>query len=120
MLAFVVLYNLNLVNIQERRRELATLKVLGFFDGEVATYVFRENVILTFIGCGVGVAIGNLLHRFIITTVEVEGAMFGRVVSGRSYLYSFLITILFSLMINGVMYFTLKKIDMIDSLKSVE
>ena len=120
MLAFVVLYNLNLVNIQERRRELATLKVLGFFDGEVATYVFRENVILTFVGCGVGVAIGNLLHRFIITTVEVEGAMFGRVVSGRSYLYSFLITILFSLMINGVMYFTLKKIDMIDSLKSVE
>ena len=78
MLAFVVLYNLNNINITERQRELATLKVLGFYDGEVASYVYRENILLTIIGSVVGMVLGNLLHRYIILTVEVEEAMFGR------------------------------------------
>ena len=89
MLAFVVLYNLNNINITERQRELATLKVLGFYDGEVASYVYRENILLTIIGSVVGMVLGNLLHRYIILTVEVEEAMFGRQIHWQSYLYSF-------------------------------
>lgn len=120
MLAFVVLYNLNTVNITERQRELATLKVLGFYDLEVAEHVYRENVLLTFIGAAVGVVLGKFLHTFIIDTVEVDTAMFGRNINFSSYMYSLLFTILFSLIINGIMYFKLKKIDMVESLKSIE
>ena len=120
MLAFVVLYNLNNINITERQRELATLKVLGFYDGEVASYVYRENILLTIIGSVVGMALGNLLHRYIILTVEVEEAMFGRQIHWQSYLYSFLFTVAFSLFVNWVMFYKLKKIDMVESLKSVE
>lgn len=120
MLAFVVLYNLNTVNITERQRELATLKVLGFYDLEVAEHVYRENVLLTFIGAAVGVVLGKFLHAFIIDTVEVDTAMFGRNINFSSYVYSLLFTILFSLIVNGIMYFKLKKIDMVESLKSIE
>lgn len=120
MLAFVVLYNLNTVNITERQRELATLKVLGFYDLEVAEHVYRENVLLTFIGAAVGVVLGKFLHTFIIDTVEVDTAMFGRNINFSSYMYSLLFTILFSLIVNGIMYFKLKKIDMVESLKSIE
>ena len=120
MLAFVVLYNLNNINITERQRELATLKVLGFYDGEVASYVYRENILLTIIGSVVGMVLGNFLHRYIILTVEVEEAMFGRQIHWQSYLYSFLFTVAFSLFVNWVMFYKLKKIDMVESLKSVE
>ena len=120
MLAFVVLYNLNTINITERQRELATLKVLGFYDPEVGAYVYRENILLTLIGAGAGCILGKILHRFIIETVEVDSVMFGRNIDPSSFLYALLFTILFSLIINGVMYFKLRKIDMVESLKSIE
>ncbi|MCQ2508279.1 MAG: ABC transporter permease [Dorea sp.] len=120
LLAFVVLYNLNEVNITERRRELATLKVLGFHDSEVSSYVYRENIVLTVIGVLVGCIFGKLLHEFTISTVEVDAAMFGRIILPKSYLYSMLFTIFFSVLINVVMHFKLKKIDMVESLKSIE
>ncbi len=120
MLAFVVLYNLNTVNIAERKRELATLKVLGFYNMEVAEYVYRENILLTFLGAVVGAVLGRFLHLFIIETVEVDSAMFGRNINMPSYIYSLILTVTFSMLINGVMYFKLKKIDMVESLKSIE
>lgn len=120
LLAFVVLYNLNNINITERKRELATLKVLGFYPKEVAEYVYRENILLTVLGSVVGGGLGKILHRFIIETVEVDSAMFGRNIDLSSYIFGFLITIGFSMFVNGVMYFKLKKIDMVESLKSVE
>lgn len=120
MLAFVVLYNLNNINITERKRELATLRVLGFFDKEVAAYVYRENIILTLIGSAAGIAMGILLHKYVIVTVEIDTAMFGRNIGFSSFVYSFLITLGFSFFVNGVMYFKLKKINMVESLKSVE
>lgn len=120
MLAFVVLYNLNSINITERRREMATLKVLGFYDNEVSAYVYRENMILTVIGGVAGMLLGNILHRFVIVTVEVDSTMFGRNIDTASYGYSFLITLAFSVLVNLVMYFKLRKIDMVESLKSVE
>lgn len=120
MLAFVVLYNLNNINITERQRELATLKVLGFYNGEVSMYVYRENIVLTFFGAVFGIVIGKILHRFIIVTVEIESVMFGRNIDISSFVYGFLLTFLFSILVNGVMYFKLKKIDMVESLKSVE
>ena len=120
MLAFVVLYNLNNININERKRELATIKVLGFYDLEVDFYVYRENIVLTFLGALAGIGIGVLLHRYIITTVEVELCMFGRNIYLPSYIYSVLFTFAFSFIINAAMHFKLKKIDMVESLKSVE
>lgn len=120
LLAFVVLYNLNNININERRRELATLKVLGFFDTEVAAYVYRENIFLTIIGAFLGVILGALLHRFVIVTVEVDQVMFGRTVSVVSYLISAGLTCAFSAIVNYAMYFKLKTIDMVESLKSIE
>ncbi len=120
MLAFVVLYNLNTINITERQRELATLKVLGFYDPEVAAYVYRENMVLTLLGAVAGCVLGKVLHLFIIETVEVDSVMFGRVINLSSFLYALAFTIAFSLCINGLMYFKLKKIDMVESLKSVE
>lgn len=120
MLAFVVLYNLNNININERKRELATFKVLGFYDKEVSAYVYRENILLTLIGAAVGSGLGTILHRFVIVTVEVDAAMFGRNIEPLSFVYSILFTFAFSLFVNGVMYFKLKKIDMVESLKSIE
>ena len=120
MLAFVVLYNLNNINITERQRELATLKVLGFYDGEVSQYVFRENILLSFIGILAGAVFGIFLHRYVITTVEVDAVMFGRNIKPMSFVYSGIITFGFSMFVNMVMHFKLKKINMVESLKSVE
>ncbi|MCD7716487.1 MAG: FtsX-like permease family protein [Lachnospiraceae bacterium] len=120
LLAFVVQYNLNNISINERRRELATLKVLGFFDGEVSAYIFRENVVTTIIGAAAGCLIGKGLHAFVITTVEVDTCMFGRSIYPMSFLYSALFTVAFSVIVNIAMHFKLKKIDMVESLKSVE
>lgn len=120
LLAFVVLYNLNNININERRRELATLRVLGFYNGEVGVYVYRESVMLTAIGIVVGMAMGVVLHRYVILTAEVDMLMFGRNINWKSFIYSGILTALFSAMINWIMYFKLKKIDMVESLKSIE
>lgn len=120
LLVFVVLFNLNNINISERRRELASLKVLGFYDMEVAMYVYRENVFLTIFGILAGLFMGTWLHRYVILTLEVDMIMFGRDISMPSYLYSILFTIAFAVFVNGVMYGKLKQIDMVESLKSVE
>ena len=120
LLAFVVLYNLNNINITERKRELATIKVLGFYDNEVSVYVYRENILLTLIGTIAGVLLGSLLHRYVIATVEIDSVMFTRIIENISFVYSALLTFGFSVFVNVVMYFKLKKIDMVESLKSVE
>ncbi len=120
LLAFVVLYNLNNININERKRELATIKVLGFYDGEVSAYVYRENILITIIGIFAGVGLGIVLHRFTITTVEVDACMFGRNINLPSFLIASAFTAGFSVFVNVVMHFKLKKIDMVESLKSVE
>lgn len=120
MLAFVVLYNLNNINITERQRELATLKVLGFYDREVSQYVLRENILLTIAGIVFGSLMGILLHRYVIVTVEVDAVMFGREIRPVSFLYCAVITGIFSAIVNLFMHRKMKKIDMVESLKSVE
>lgn len=120
LLDFVVLYNLSNVNISERIRELATIKVLGFYDKEVYSYITRETVILTAIGILLGLVGGYFLNYFIIGTCEINMLRFSKVIEPISYLYSTLITITFTVIVNLVTYFALKKIDMIESLKSVE
>lgn len=120
LLAFVVLFNLNNINISERRRELATLKVLGFFDKEVAMYVYRENIILTIFGIVLGLFLGAGLHQYLVSTLEVELIMFGRSIEPISYISSVVLTALFALLVNIAMYYKLQEIDMIESLKSVE
>ena len=119
-LAFVVLYNLTNINITERMRELATLKVLGFYDGELSAYVYRENVILTIFGVAIGMLMGKLLHQWLILTVEIDLLMFGRVLSSSCYLYSIVLTVLFSLLVNLSAHKKLKKLAMVESLKTVE
>lgn len=119
-LAFVVLYNLTNINISERIREIATIKVLGFYDREVSAYIYRENVILTIIGTFIGLVIGIFLHRFIIETVEMESLMLGLKLHRNSYIYASILTILFSLIVNIVMHYKLKKVKMVESLKSVD
>ena len=119
-LAFVVLYNLSSVNISERRRELATIKVLGFYDKEVYQYINRENTILTIIGILLGLGIGNILTMYIIKTCEIDMLMFDPTIAVASYIYAILITAAFAILVNIILYFSLKKIDMIESLKSVE
>lgn len=119
-LAFVVLYNLTNVNITERIREIATLKVLGFYDNEVASYVFRENVILSVMGAVVGLGLGTALCQFVIQTAEIDEVMFGRNIHPLSFLWAFLLTVVFSLIVNLIMRRDLKKISMVESLKSVE
>ena len=120
LLAFVVLYNLANVNISERIRELATIKVLGFYDREVYSYVSRETVILTIIGIVLGVFGGYFLNYFILGTCEIDMLRFAKIVKPMSVVYSVLITLIFTFIVNLITYFTLKKIDMIESLKSVE
>ena len=115
-----MLYNLNNSSGIERRRELATLKVLGFHDMEVAAYVYRENVWLTFFGILLGLAMGLVLHKFVIRTVEVDMIMFGQSIKPLSYLYAAATTGVFAVIVNYFMYFSLKKINMVESLKSVE
>ena len=120
LLAFVVLYNLSNVNISERIRELATIKVLGFYDKEVYKYVSRETVLLTAIGIALGLVGGYFLNFYIIGTCEIDMLRFVKIIDPLSYLYSILITVFFTIIVNIVTYFALKKIDMIGSLKSVE
>lgn len=120
LLAFVVLYNLTNVNISERRREIATIKVLGFFDPEVGMYVYRENIFLTLIGGVFGLFLGRLLHIYIMLTVEMDAVMFGYAIKPTTYIYSYLITLIFSVVVNLAMYGKLKKLPMVESLKSVE
>ena len=119
-LAFLVLYNLNNISIEERRKELATLKVLGFYDGEISAYILRENIIITLMGIGVGVIVGRVMHAFVISTCEIDMVMFGSYVSNESMTYCVLITALFAILINWYMHFSMKKIDMASSMKSVD
>ena len=120
LLAFVVLYNLNHINIAERQRELATLKVLGCFDREVGAYVFRENIILTILGILFGFIIGIVLHQYVIVSLEVDLIMFGRSIAPLSFAAGALLTMVFSFLVNMIMSRRIKRIDMIESLKSVE
>lgn len=120
VLAFIVLYNLSNINISERIRELATIKVLGFYDKEVYDYVTREIIVLTVIGIVFGLIFGYILNSFILGTCEIEMLRFKRIILPQSYLYASLITIIFTLVVNFITYFSLKKVDMIESLKSIE
>lgn len=119
-LAFVVLYNLSNINIAERVKEIATIKVLGFYDREVYAYVNRESVALTLIGTLFGIFGGIALHRFIIVTVEVDAVMFGRDIQPLSFVYAIALTLLFSTLVNLVMNRVLKKISMVESMKAPE
>lgn len=120
LLAFIVLYNLSIINITERIKEIATLKVLGFDDGEVSAYIFRENVILTVIGVLEGLVIGFLLHKWVIILAEVDIMMFGREIEFPSYIYAIVLAFAFSMFVNVVLHQKLKKVDMVESLKSIE
>lgn len=120
LLAFIVLYNLTNINVTERQRELATIKVLGFYDGEVGAYIFRETTLLTVIGCVLGLGLGILMHLFVVRTAEVDMMMFGRIIKPMSYVWSAAFTMLFGVAVDLVMYRKLKKIDMVESLKSVD
>ncbi len=120
LLAFIVLYNLTNINIGERLREIATIKVLGFFNREVYSYVFRENLLLTFIGALIGLGLGIVLHRFIMVSIEQDGIMFGNYIREVSFGYSLVITLVFAELVSLFMNRRLKKIPMVESLKSVE
>ena len=120
LLALVVLYNLLNANISERIRELATIKVLGFYDGEVYNYIGRETIILTIIGILIGLLGGNVLTTYVLKTCELDITMFDPEIQIWSYLLGIVITVFFAVVVNIVTYFSLKKIDMIESLKSVE
>ena len=120
LLAFIVLYNLTNINIAERQNEIATIKVLGFYDREVSAYVYRETILLTLIGTAVGLVLGIFLHQFVIRTAEIDMVMFGRSIYPLSYVWSALLTILFGVFVNLVMYRKLKKVDMVESLKAPE
>ena len=120
LLAFVVLSNLITVNISDRQREIATLKVLGFRKAEVKKYIFKENNLLAGIGGIVGIPVGIALHRYIMRTVEMDYLMFGRNIEWTSFFYAFVLTILFSVIVNRMMTKRLNDIRMVESLKSVE
>lgn len=108
------------VNISERIREIATIKVLGFYDNEVSAYIYRENIILTLIGILFGEFLGIFLHKFIMATVEIDAMMFGRSINLLSFIISAVLTLIFSILVNIVMYYKLKKVQMVESLKSVD
>ena len=116
----VVLYNLSNINITERTRELATIKVLGFYDGEVSAYVYRENIVLTLLGIILGVVMGHWLHIWLVRSVEIDLMMFGRDTQPSAYVFAVILTILFSVLANVIAHFKMKKIDMVVSLKSAE
>lgn len=119
-LAVIVLYNLTNININERRKELSTLKVLGYHNEEVAAYVFRETVILSLIGTCLGLPLGVSLHTFVIKTVEAVNLMMGRSISFKSYICSAAITLFFSMMVNLILYRKLRKIEMVESMKAID
>jgi len=119
-LAFIVLYNLTNINITERIREIATIKVLGFYPGETASYVFRENIVLTTIGGLLGLVLGIFLHRYVMFNIDLDVVTFEKYVAPRSFFYSILFTFVFAMFVNGLMYFKLQRINMAESLKSME
>ena len=119
-LAFIVLYNLTNINITERIREIATIKVLGFYPGETASYVFKENFVLTAIGAGVGLLLGIVLHKFVMFNIDIDAVAFDEHIKAVSFVLSFFITFLFTAFVDVVMYFKLDKINMVESLKSIE
>ncbi|MGI6256298.1 MAG: FtsX-like permease family protein [Acutalibacter sp.] len=119
-LAFVVLYNLTNINITEREKELATIKVLGFYDGEVSAYIYRETALLTVIGTVAGLFLGIGLHQFVIRTAEIDMVMFGRSIYWPSFVWATLLTLLFSALVNLVMHHKLKNISMVESMKAPE
>ncbi len=120
LLAFVVLYNLININISERQKEIATIKVLGFYNSEVNAYIFRETFLLSIFGSLAGLVVGFFLHRFVILTVEVSNIMFGRTIKPMSYVYSVVITMIFTVLVSIVMSRRLRQISMVESLKSVD
>ncbi|MBQ7957149.1 MAG: FtsX-like permease family protein [Clostridia bacterium] len=120
LLAFIVLYTLTSININERRREIASLKVFGFHNKEATSYVGRENYIITAIAIAVGVVFGYYLHKIVVAQAEVNVVMFGRIIEPLSYVYSIGLTILFAIIVNVVMHFVIKRIDMVESLKSID
>ncbi|MBQ7186709.1 MAG: ABC transporter permease [Ruminococcus sp.] len=120
LLAVIVLYNLANINITERVREIATIKVLGFFDGETSAYIYRENIISTVLGIAVGVGLGKLLHYFVVITAEVDVVLFNRELIWWAYIFGGLFTVLFAFTVNLALHFKLRRIDMVESLKSAE
>jgi putative ABC transport system permease protein len=120
LLAFVVLFNLANINILERMRELATIKVLGFYDTEVSWYIFRENTVLTIIGIALGLVGGKYLHGWLVTTVEMDFTMFGRTADTLSYVWAAAMTFAFAIIVNIFGHMRMKKINMMESLKTVE
>ena len=119
-LAFIVLFNLININIGERIREIATIKVLGFYDGESSAYVFREVYMLTALGALLGLPFGKLLHAFVMQQIHTDGMCFDVRIAAMSYVYSLVLTALFAVLVRLVMSRKLKKINMSESLKSVE
>ena len=119
-LAFIVIYNLTNINITERIREIATIKVLGFFKNETSAYVFRENILLTSIGIIIGLFLGVLLHRFVMSQIVVDIVSFKIHIKAKSFVYSIILTFAFNIFINIFMNKKLDKINMAESLKSVE
>jgi putative ABC transport system permease protein len=120
LLAFIVLYNLTNINVMERQREIATIKVLGFFNREVSAYIYRETSLLSIIGAIIGIVFGIFMHSYVVETMEVDMVMFGRTIGTMSFIWSIALTVLFSFMVNLVIYQKLKKVDMVESLKSVD
>ena len=118
LLSMVVLYNLTNVNICERRKELATIRVLGFHKREVERYIFRETNILSIIGTITGLFVGIWLHSFVVRTVEVDMVMFGRTIYPLSYLFAFAISMLFTLLVNRVMRRQIRRVDMVEAMKA--
>ena len=119
-LAMVVLFNLSNINITERQRELATIKLLGFYDKEVSAYVYRENIVLTVFGILMGCFMGHWLHIYLVRSTEIDLMMFGRQTAPSAYVYAAILTMLFSVLVNVLAHFKMKKIDMVESLKSAE
>ncbi len=119
-LAMVVLFNLSNINITERQRELATIKLLGFYDNEVSAYVYRENIVLTVFGILMGCFMGHWLHIYLVRSTEIDLMMFGRQTEWTAYVYAAILTMLFSVAVNILAHFRMKKIDMVESLKSAE
>ena len=120
LLAVIVLYNLANINITERVREIATIKVLGFFDGETSAYIYRENIISTLLGIAIGLGLGKLLHYFVVITAEVDIVLFNRELIWWAYIFGGLFTVFFAFAVNLALHFKLRRIDMVESLKSAE
>ena len=119
-LAFIVLYNLTNINITERIREIATIKVLGFYANETASYVFRENLVLTALGAILGIPVGIWLHNFVMSQIKIDMVTFNIHIDGISFVYAMIFTFAFALFVDIVMYFKLARINMAESLKSIE